>query len=354
VSRFKAIALAGGVALLAWLVYQSGARLLVEYLERVGWWIFLLLGIAAVRHSFRAGAVRRAMGEERERFSFPAMYGLVLVSEAIKFVTFAGVIFGESSKALLLRRRVSTARAVSSVVLDNLLYWLSAAFFSLAGITLIFAVYPASAAVRRAGTAGALVLLAGIVLGTVAFTRRWIRAERILGPLAKLQLIRSLGSEEWIAQRPDQAYRDGPIPPSRDRLSSSRAGRFAEIDDQVFEFHRRHRGAFYAILALDLAAHLTAACEVVVIMRLLGLPAHYLDGVATEALTKLVELGGMIVPGDVGIYQGGSGLILASLGYTMAAGVALGIVRQVRSILWAGLGFGALLFWRDRGGSQAR
>jgi glycosyltransferase 2 family protein len=333
VSRFKAIALAGGLALLAWLVYQSGARLLVEYLERVGWWIFLLLGIAAVRHSFRAAAVRRAMGEERGRFSFPAMYALVLVSEAIKFVTFAGVIFGESSKALLLRRRVSAARAVSSVVLDNLLYWLSAAVFSLAGISLVFAVYPESAAVRRAGTAGALLLLAGIGLGVVAFTRRWIRAERFLDPLAKLRLVRSLSSEEGMAQRPS---------------------RFAEIDDQVFEFHRRHRGAFYAILALDLAAHLTAAFEVVVIMRLLGLPAHYLDGVATEALTKLVELGGMIVPGDVGIYQGGSGLILASLGYTMAAGVALGIVRQVRSILWAGLGFAVLLFWRDRAGSQGR
>jgi glycosyltransferase 2 family protein len=334
VSRFKTIALVAGLALLAWLIAQSGARLLVEYLERVGWWIFLLLAIAAVRHGFRTVAVQRAMGEEHRRFSFPAMYGLVLVSEAINFVTFAGMIFGASSAAVMMRRRVSAARAVSSVVLDLLLYNFSAAVFSLAGIALIFALYPESPEVRRLGAAGAILLLAAIVLGAVAFTRRWIRAERFLGLLARLRLVPSLSSEEWIA---------------------ARSSRFAEIDDQIFQFHRRHRRAFYGILALDFAAHCTAAFEVMVIMRLLGLPAHYLDGIATESLTKLVQLGALVVPGDVGLYQGGSGLILASLGFTMAAGIALGIVRQVRSILWAALGFLVLLFWRDkRGAPEAR
>jgi len=326
VGRFKAIALAGGLLLLGWLIYQAGPRLLLEYLERVGWWIFLLLAIAAVRHSFRTLAVKRAMGEARGQFSFRAMYGLVLVGEAINFVMFAGMLFGASSVAVMLRRRVSAARAVSSVVLDLLLYNFSAAVFALAGIALVFAFYPESPAVRRAGAAGALLLLAAIVLGAVAFTRRWIRAERWLGPLARLRLIPSLSSEEWVG---------------------GRAARFAEIDDQVFEFHRRHRMGFYAILALDFAAHLTAAFEVLVIVRLLGLPAHYLDGVVIESLTKLVQLGALIVPGDVGIYQGGSGLILASLGFTMAAGVALGIVRQVRSILWAAVGFIVLLFSRS-------
>jgi uncharacterized membrane protein YbhN (UPF0104 family) len=332
VSRFKTIALVAGIALLAWLIVQSGVGLLVEYLARVGWWIFLLLGIAAVRHAFRTVAVQRAMGEEHGRFSFPAMYGLVLVSEAINFVTFAGMIFGASSAAVMMRRRVSAARAVSSVVLDLLLYNFSAAVFALAGIALVFALYPGSPSVRRLGAAGALLLLAGIVSGAVAFTRRWIRAERFLGPLARLRLLPSLSSEEWVRER---------------------AARFAEIDDQVFHFYRRHRRAFYGILALDLAAHLTAALEVMVIMRLLGLPAHYFDGIATEALTKLVQLGAVVVPGDVGLYQGGSGLILASLGFAMAAGVALGIVRQVRSILWAALGFLVLVFWREKGSGPA-
>ena len=83
-TKFKGIALAGGLLLLAFLVYHIGLALLVEYLLRVGWWMLVLLLIAAVRHSFRTVACRWAMGEEHRQLSFAAMYGVLLVSEAIK------------------------------------------------------------------------------------------------------------------------------------------------------------------------------------------------------------------------------------------------------------------------------
>ena len=313
--KFRWAALAGGLALLAWLVVLSGPARLGADLLKVGWWMAALLAIAAVRNAVRAHAVRLALGDDRRQFSFSRMYLVLLVSEAVKFVAAAGLLFGEATKGWLLGRRVSGPRAVSTVMVDVLLYYLTAALFSLCAIAIFFALYPASGAVRRTGIVGAALVVGAVVMGVVAFRRRWLGARRVVAPLARWGLVR----------RPETFER------------------IEEIDAQIFGFHQRHRGAFRGILALDFTAHFLAASEVMAILWLLGFGTHFTGAVIVEGLTKLVETGGLLVPGDVGLYQGSTGLIFRAMGYTVATGVAVGIIRQIRSILWAGMGFLVLL-----------
>jgi Lysylphosphatidylglycerol synthase TM region len=313
--KFRRITLAGGLALLAWLVVRSGPGRLAKDLVAVGWWMAALLAIAAVRNGFRAVAVRLALGEDRRRFSFGSMYSILMLSEAVQFVAVAGVLFGQAAKGWLLGRRVSGPRAVSTVMVDVLLYYFTAALFALGGIALFFAMYPVSRVARGAGLAGAGIVASAIIVGAVAYRRRWIRASRLVVPLARWGIVRHKETIE-------------------------RAG---EIDEQMFTFRQGHPGAFRGILALDFVAHLLSAFEAMVILWLLGLGASYRAGIVIEGFTKFVGLGGLLVPGDVGLYQGGTGLILRAMGYTVTAGVALGVIRQIRSILWAGIGFLALL-----------
>lgn len=313
--KWRLAALTGGLALLAWLVERSGPTRLAGDLLKVGWWMVALLTLSAIRNAARAGAVRLALGDDRQKFSFGRMYVVLLVSGAVKFVSVAGLVVGEAAKGWLLGRRVSGPRAASTVMVDVLLYYLTAALFTLGALALFFAWSPASAAARRAGVAGAVVVAVGVMLGVVAFRRRWLGARRIVKPLARWHLVR----------RPETIERIG------------------EIDTQMFGFHERHPGAFRGILALNFVAHFLAATEVLTILWLLGFGGHFGTAVVIEGLTKLVETGGLVVPGDVGLYQGGTGLIFHLLGYTVATGVAVGIIRQIRSILWAGIGFLFLL-----------
>jgi hypothetical protein len=314
--KLRFAALAAGLALLAWLVVRSGPSLLANDLLKVGWWMAALLALSAVRNAARAQAVRLALGDDRGGFSFGRMYVVLLVSGAVKFVSVAGLVVGEAAKGWLLGRRVSGPRAVSTVMVDVLLYYLTAALVTLGAIGVFFALFPASAAVRRTGVAGAALVAAAVLLGAVAFRRRWIGAGRIVVLLARWGLVRR---RETI-----------------DRIE--------EIDAQMFGFHERHRAAFRGVLALDFAAHFLAALEVMAILWLLGFGAHYVTGVVVEGFTKVVETGGLVIPGDVGLYQGGTALIFRAMGYTMGTGVAVGIIRQIRSILWAAIGFLALLF----------
>lgn len=294
---------------------RSGPRRLIADLRDVGWWMLALLGIAAVESAFRAAALRLALGEDRRRFSFGSIYVVLMVSEAIQFAAAAGLLFGQTAKGWLLARRVSGPRAVSTVVIDVLLYYFTAAVFSLLGIALFFVLYPIAQGAREIGVAGAAFVGAAIFLGVMALRRRWFRASRLVKPLARWGIVRRRETVE----------------------------RAEDIDTQIFEFREKHRSAFRAILLFDFATNFLLALEVLVIFRLLGLAANYPAGIVVEGLTKLVDLGGLLVPGDVGIYQGGSGLICHAIGYTVATGVAVGVIRQLRAILWAGVGFLALL-----------
>jgi hypothetical protein len=313
--KFRLAALICGLGLLAWLVVRSGPARLGADLVKVGWWMAALLAISAIRNGARTQAVRLALGEDRREFSFLRMYVVLMLSEAVKFAAVAGLVFGEATKGWLLGRRVSGQRAVSTVMVDVLLYYLTAALFTLGATAIFFALYPASGPARSAGMAGAALVAVAVMAGVVAFQRRWIGTRSVVAPLARWGLVR----------RPETL------------------ARVEEIDAQMFGFHEDHPGAFGGILALDFAAHFLAALEVMAILWLLGFGPHFGDAMVVEGLAKLVETGGLVVPGDVGLYQGGTGLIFHAMGYAVATGVGVGIIRQIRSILWAGMGFLALL-----------
>jgi len=51
------------------------------------------------------------------------------------------------------------------------------------------------------------------------------------------------------------------------------------------------------------------------------------------------------IPGTIGVYEGGNGIILQQLGYTAAVGVALALVRRGAILLSTTIGI-VVLIWR--------
>lgn len=327
--RTREIALLAGLALWAWLVWRAGPEILWRYLERVGWGMLALLGIAAARHALRTVACRWAMVDDRSSFSLPEMYGILLISEAVKFVAFAGLVFGESAKGLLLSRRVSAARAVSSVVLDVALYQVSAGLFLLAGAALLASRGDVIPELRRALWISVVIASLGVAVVALGFARGWRTTRRLLAKLGG-SADRTAGWNRWATKHEEK---------------------LAAAGEQVGGFLHHHPELFCGILLLDLAAHCASAFEVMVALSLLGQPVSYGAAVGVEALTKIVRISGGVVPANIGVFEGGTALVATALGLPLAAGVALGIVRQARSLIWAGLGFVTLLGWRERVGA---
>ena len=80
-----------------------------------------------------------------------------------------------------------------------------------------------------------------------------------------------------------------------------------------------------------------------VIVWLLGSPVGFLTAFAIEALSGVAKLAALIVPGSLGVQEGGQVLIFLSLGLTAPLGVTFGLLRRGRELLWIGFGFAALI-----------
>ena len=99
------------------------------------------------------------------------------------------------------------------------------------------------------------------------------------------------------------------------------------------------------MIGLDIASHISSVTEVYVTLLMLGFPAQAGAAYIIESLTKVINFAFAFVPGTIGVYETGNGIILRTLGYTTAVGIALAIVRKAAIIFWTVIGV-FVITWR--------
>jgi hypothetical protein len=187
----------------------------------------------------------------------------------------------------------------------------------LAGLPAFVWIVDVPEAYRRAGYIVVPAMLASMVLIWLSVSRRWYPLARAFEALAKRR-------------------------PHKGRLATV-AERLREVEASVYQFYQQRRGAFAGIFALNMGAHLLNVIEVCVILALFGLPAGLLSGFVVEAVTKIVNFAFFFVPTQAGVYESAHALVIGGLGMAASAGLALGVVRKLRALFWAGYGLVALL-----------
>jgi putative ABC transport system permease protein len=85
--------------------------------------------------------------------------------------------------------------------------------------------------------------------------------------------------------------------------------------------------------------------EVYVTLRLLGFTPNLAQAYIIESLTKVINFVFAFVPGTIGVYEGGTEVVLQALGFVAATGVALALVRKAGTIVWTSIGL-LILTWR--------
>jgi hypothetical protein len=81
-----------------------------------------------------------------------------------------------------------------------------------------------------------------------------------------------------------------------------------------------------------------AVLEVYLILRFMGAGVGLVSAFALEGLTKVINLVGVLSPGNLGTYEGGNMLIAKMFGVAGTAGLTLALCRRARAIFWAGVG----------------
>jgi hypothetical protein len=92
------------------------------------------------------------------------------------------------------------------------------------------------------------------------------------------------------------------------------------------------------IVGLHVASNLCMALEAGILLKGLGVEATVLQSSAVEALSKGLNGIFFFLPMQIGVAEGGNQLLFRAMNMGAAVGLALGLARRIRSMLWSLLG----------------
>jgi putative ABC transport system permease protein len=323
----QALAFLLGIGLLVFVINRVGVQPIFDALLRIGFGFFYLLGISGLRHVFRTIAMRAAVPSEHRRISFLQAFAARLGGEAISFLTFTGPLLGEATKVALLRKRIPLTYGVPALVVDNLIYNLSVVFFILSGACVMLFSYQLPPAVYYVLIGIAAIAALGIVAAGLAAKRRIMLLTWAIDRLAQLRL-----SPKVLIKRRHHIH---------------------HLESKVYDFYKHHPPAFFGMIACNLMAHVSSVVEVYVTLHMLGYDARVAQAYVIESLTKVINIAFAFVPGTIGVYEGGTEVILRALGFAAATGVALALVRKAGIVFWTTIGL-LILTWRAAPNAWAR
>jgi hypothetical protein len=288
-----------GIPLFAYAISRVGWANVVHGITGVGWGFIAILALSGLRFVLRAAAWRLCI-PPHARFSLGQAFAAYLSGDAVGNLTPLGLLASEPTKVFLIRHRLATREAVSSLAVDLVVYSTSAVTMVAVGLIVLLASVPLSLGRRE------IVMAALLVIGVGMFV-----AVRLIGGT-------------WKPER-------GTRPPWRARLASFR--------ESVLTFSAGNPGRLRWVFGLDLVFQAAAVMEVYLILRwVLPVPPTIAQAVIFSALDRAIIIAFKFVPFRLGVDEWLSGGMAALLWPTATPGVVLALVKKVRSIFWVGVG----------------
>lgn len=209
---------------------------------------------------------------------------------------------GEVVAFRVLRQRFVRAPSVAaSIVADMALSVISQALFALLGVALLFALRGPVRALPLSMWAVAGMVLIGI---TFAVVQRAGGASAFVGALNRI-----------FAGRFEAAMRHT-----------------SSLERELRDTYLR-RADVASCLGWQLAGWVAGAGEIWIALLFLGQGRGILDAIAIEALIQAVSSAAFIVPGALGVQEGGFVLIGAAIGLDAATALALATARRLRDLV---------------------
>ena len=257
------------------------------------------------------------------RVPFRTLLAVRLAGEAFNLTTPTASLGGEAVKAWLLRRRVPLDESVLSVVVAKTTIMIGQGLFLLVGIVITWLAAPSDS--RLLGWM--LWLLAVEVLAIVGFL------------LAQIQ-----GGFGWV---PRVLGRIG-LGRSRHRETVAR------LDRGLAWFYRKEPRRLVLSIGFHFIAWLLGSLEAYLIQNFLGLEVSLETATIIEALGTAVRFATFLVPASLGALEGGFVATFTALGLAPSAGVAFGLARRVREVVWIAVGFAIFAVIRPGPAEEAR
>ena len=253
----------------------------------------------------------KCIEEGHGRISLFELFNVRLAGEAIRYVSFTGPFLGEPSKAALIRNRLPLVQGMSSLIVEHLTYSLGAALVTMSGLALLLSNFTLNRSVKVTGFfIGVFMIGAAVAIQRVIARRRMVLTHL-------MRRLEQFTGRPWFGKRAESVQR---------------------MEESIHGFYINRSSTFFLVLMLELTAHFINIVEVYLILRFIGVEATLLSAFIVEAMTKVVNFTFFFVPGQVGVFEGSSALMLEVLGPGAAAGVKLALMEKIRNLAWTAYG----------------
>ncbi|WP_419728048.1 lysylphosphatidylglycerol synthase domain-containing protein [Lichenicola sp.] len=301
-----------GAGLAIWLLMRFGFGHVLELLHAAGWGILVVMAFHLVQVLFSALGWQAIAGRARPR---PSLFDFMLlrwVREGINNLLPVAQVGGDFAAVRLLRRRgVSLVQAAACTVSDLTIEMLTQILFTVCGLLLLLHLLGRSQVTDEVvGGIGVAVLVGGLFLGV-----QWFGFARLI----EGGLVRLAAHFGWEG-----------------------AGEIKGLHETLLSLYKSPRQVALATIYQTIS-WLLGAVEVCLALHYLGHDRGLGTGLVIESLGQAVKAAGFVVPGALGVSEGGFVVVGALFGLPPAVSIALALIKRLREIV---LGLPALAAWQ--------
>ena len=299
------VGLAGAGAL----VVVFGAGDVLDAVRRVGWGILAVCAWRAVP-LLASTLAWRALIPARHKIRLSVLFAQRWIADSANNLLPVAQMGGDIIRARLAHHRgVPSEHAAASVVGDVTVGLLTQVIFAFVGLAILVSNGQGS---RQGfiGLGAGVLLLVAMLAGFA-----WFQRSKLFGKLTERVL-------RWTRNRES-------APEERAALETAIARLYAD------------RRAFIAACAFRLAAWILGAFEVWLALRFMGVDAGPLEALVLESLGQVARTAGFLVPGALGVQEGGLVLLGSLTGLSPETSLALSLVKRAREIVSGAPGLAA-------------
>lgn len=300
-----------GLALVGYLVAQIGPAAIWSSFVALGWRLPLVLAFPY--------ALAAAVDTLAWRLLLPAPVPFLLLlrarlaGEAVSLATPTMSVGGDPLKAYLLRPRLPLLDGFVSVIADKTTVVAGQVLFLALGLLAAFLVAPAGGRL--------LPVMAGLLVVEIL----------AIGGFALVQASGALGGGGRLLGRLAKRAGVG----SADRFERG----LGDLDRALAALYRRRKRRLVASAVVHAVAWATGGLEIYLVLSLLGTPPPLGLALIVESFASGVKFASFMVPASLGALEGGYVVFFEAFGLGAAAGLSYVLVRRLREITWAVVGF---------------
>ena len=306
--------LVAGLAIVGWLLWTAGWPAVRANLALIGWRFPALVALYAAAEAAFAAGWMLVLPSLSPRRAFGRVFAAYIGGDAINYATPVNVA-GEPLKARLLSDLVSGREAAASLALYKHAELLAQSVFVAAGVAVALRSYALPRAVALLAAAGAAALV--LAFGFMTWALRRGSFAPILGRLTRIG---------WLGRR----------------LSRFEGGA-RDVDASIRAFYAQHPMRFALASLFCLAGWCGGLLETYLVLGLLTHATSPRLAFSVEGLAMVAGNMLLFMPARVGSAEGSRVAVFLLLGLPAAQGVAYGLVRRARELVWVALGALVLL-----------